>query len=130
KFSKTASPENTRHLPPPPGARGLSPPPHPPATRNGSPPSTERGRQWLAALLAGQIDDLEPVPTDLVEVFDSALDETQREAVARALHTPDLCLIQGLPGTGKSRVVAELVTQAAARGERILLLAPTAVAVD
>src|SRR5262249_27425363 len=68
-----------------------------------------------------------PAPVD---ALDAELDAAQREAVARALQTPDLCLVQGLPGSGKSRVVAELVTQAAARGERVLLLAPDAAAVD
>ena len=61
---------------------------------------------------------------------DGDLDENQREAVARAVFTPDLCLIRGLPGTGKSRVVSEIVLQAAARGERVLLLAPTPAALD
>src|SRR5262249_9688036 len=46
------------------------------------------------------------------------------------LATTDVCLIQGLPGTGKSRVVAEIVTQAARRGERVLLLSAAAPAVD
>ena len=54
----------------------------------------------------------------------------QREAVSRALATPDICLIQGLPGTGKSRVVAEIVLQAAQRGERVLLLAQTPAPLD
>jgi len=63
-------------------------------------------------------------------VYDSALDARQREAVARALATPDFCLIQGLPGTGKSRVATEIIVQAAARGERILLLAPAPAALD
>jgi hypothetical protein len=50
--------------------------------------------------------------------------------VDRALQTPDLCLIQGLPGTGKSHVVAEIIRRATARGERVLLLAPSAPSID
>src|SRR5256885_897440 len=46
------------------------------------------------------------------------------------LPAPDLCLIQGLPGPGRSRVVAEIVTQAALRGDRVLLLAPIPAALD
>src|SRR5262249_46864236 len=65
-----------------------------------------------------------------VEVGDTALDAAQRDAVAKAVHTPDVFLLQGLPGTGKSRVVAEIVAQAAARGERVLLVAPAAPAID
>jgi hypothetical protein len=100
----------------------LPPPP------NGS--ATDRPRHVLNRLLAGNARDLEPVRADPVPPTDPDLDESQRDAVAKALATPDVCLIQGLPGTGKSRVVAEIVTQAAARGERVLLVAPTAPPVD
>src|SRR5205085_8526334 len=37
---------------------------------------------------------------------------------------------QGFPGTGKSHVIAEIVTRAAERGERMLLLAPSTAAID
>src|SRR5205807_866083 len=95
---------------------------------NGS--TGDPGRQLLAHLLNGQSGDLQPVRAEPVALIDSELDAAQREAVARALATPDICLIQGLPGTGKSRVAAEIITQAAVRGERILLLAPTTAAID
>ncbi|HZT81873.1 MAG TPA: hypothetical protein VFA26_16730, partial [Gemmataceae bacterium] len=70
------------------------------------PSPADRGRQFLTRLLNGQTEDLAPVRPAPVEVEDAELDAGQREAVARALGTPDLCLLQGLPGTGKSRVVA------------------------
>lgn len=84
----------------------------------------------LAQLLAGHTDPITPLTPGPVEFIDTELDISQRDAVARALSTPDLCLIQGLPGTGKSRVVAEIVLQAAQRGERVLLLAHTPAALD
>jgi hypothetical protein len=116
----------------------------PPAAGNGTPTSTEGrqagsseggqagapGRPLLGRLLAGGDPDLEPVRPLPVGVHDTGLDPAQREAVARALQTPDVCLIQGAHGTGKSRVVAEIITQAAARGERVLFLAPHADAID
>ncbi len=83
-------------------------------------------------ILAGRTDHLEPhvaPPADWVP-FDPCLDEDQQEAIWNALHTPDLYLIQGLPGTGKTRVVTELVTQAAIKGLRVLLVAPAAAAID
>jgi hypothetical protein len=83
----------------------------------------------LSALVNGQVS-LEPLRAPEVGVDDAALDSVQRQAVARALATPDLCLIQGVPGTGKSRAIAEVVRQATRRGERVLLLAPTAPALD
>jgi len=58
------------------------------------------------------------------------LNPEQRRAVAGALATPHAFLIQGPPGTGKTTVIAELVLQLTARGERVLLLAPMHVAVD
>ncbi|MFD0591989.1 AAA domain-containing protein [Catellatospora coxensis] len=58
------------------------------------------------------------------------LDDTQRAAVAGAVASPHAFLIQGPPGTGKSEVICETVRQLVARGERVLLLAPTHVAVD
>jgi hypothetical protein len=99
-----------------------------PATGNGVP--AEAGRHLLGRLLGGRTEELESVRCTPVQVSDPALDAVQRDAVARALQTPDICLIQGLPGTGKSRVVAEIVCQAAAQGERILLVAPAAPALD
>lgn len=87
-------------------------------------------RSFLGQILAGKTDELEPLRTEPVAILDDALDAVQREAVAKAVQTPDLCLVQGLPGTGKTRVVAEIVAQAAARGERVLLLAATPAAVD
>jgi hypothetical protein len=99
-----------------------------PSGGNGSP--VDPGRQLLTRLLAGRTEDLEPVRCTPVTLTDSELDAVQRSAVASALQTPDVCLLQGLPGTGKSRVVSEIVCQAAARGERVLLVAPTAPAID
>src|SRR5437762_942685 len=92
---------------------------------NGS--SFDPGRNLLSSLLEGAVEDLPAFQSALVALHDSDLDAHQREAVAQALDTPDIFLIQGLPGTGKSRVAAEIISQAAARGQRILLLAPAAV---
>jgi hypothetical protein len=89
-----------------------------------SPPPPDAIHRWFSAILKGQTETLEPVRVELPEPIDPALDAVQREAVAKALGTPDLCLLHGLPGTGKSRVLAEIVAQAARRGQRLLLLAP------
>jgi hypothetical protein len=99
-----------------------------PPTSNGS--GGEHARHFFGKLLAGQLADLESSPLLPITWVDEALDERQRDAVVKALSTPDVCLIQGLPGTGKSRVAAEIVTQAGLRGQRVLLLAPHAATVD
>ena len=92
--------------------------------------STAPRRSLLTRLLHGQVKELEPLhPPDLL-YHDCELDRMQREAVARAVATPDVCLIQGFPGTGKSRLLTEVILQAAQRGERILFLASTSAALD
>jgi hypothetical protein len=58
------------------------------------------------------------------------LNDRQRAAVAGAIATPNAFCIQGPPGTGKTTVICELVQQLISKGERILLAAPTHVAVD
>ncbi len=87
-------------------------------------------RLLLDALLAGRLPGLPSFVQEPVTLHDNELDAAQRQAVARALHTPDLCLIQGSAGTGKSRVVAEILLQATTRGERVLFVAPSSAALD
>jgi len=103
---------------------------HQAADTAGSPSPVEVPRPTLSALLHEPFPDLPPVHACAFEPVDTALDPEQREAVGRALATPDVFLIQGLPGTGKSRVAAEILTQAVARGERVLLLAASAAGLD
>ncbi|WP_438002338.1 AAA domain-containing protein [Sorangium sp. So ce185] len=56
--------------------------------------------------------------------------DAQHRAVALALASPDLCVIDGPPGTGKTTVICEIIRNLVARGERVLLVAPTHVALD
>ncbi len=100
-----------------------------PAAPNGT-KTTENGKHaesglasWITRLLAGKVE-LSPVSSrEPFQCFDTQLDALQIEAVARALATPDLFLLNGPPGTGKSRVVTEILAQASARGWRTLFLA-------
>ncbi|MCI0381007.1 MAG: AAA domain-containing protein [Gemmataceae bacterium] len=89
-----------------------------------------RKSQVLDQLLAGRTEQLTPAPGEPVMLVDAALDRLQQEAVRRALATPDVFLVLGLPGTGKSRVVTEILVQAALRGERVLFLSQNAAALD
>lgn len=59
-------------------------------------------------------------------------EETTRQRQARelALRTPDIALIQGPPGTGKTTVICEIIQELVKAGKRILLVAPTHVALD
>jgi hypothetical protein len=90
----------------------------------------------LARLLCRPADLLRP-PLPLLSAFycDSdpdvpSLNAEQRRAVTGAVGSPHTFLIQGPPGTGKTEVIGEVVRQLIGRGERVLLLAPTHVAVD
>lgn len=84
----------------------------------------EPAARLLAILQSEHAEELEPVrAVPPGTFFDPELDAAQRQAVARALETPDICLIQGWPGTGKSRMLVEVILQAVSRGERIVLVA-------
>lgn len=56
--------------------------------------------------------------------------DAQHRAVALALASQDFCVIDGPPGTGKTTVICEIIRNLVARGERVLLVAPTHVALD
>jgi len=57
--------------------------------------------------------------------------DTQRKAVTTGLLCPDISLIRGPPGTGKTTVICEIIQQLAVeQGLRILMVAPTHIAVD
>lgn len=56
--------------------------------------------------------------------------DQQRQFVRTALGSDDFTLLEGPPGSGKTTAIIELITQAIRRGQRVLLVAPTHVAVD
>ena len=66
----------------------------------------------------------------LLRRFTGSLDPSQRRAVDLALRARDLALIHGPPGTGKSTTLVALVRALVARGQRVLVCAPSNVAVD
>jgi len=86
----------------------------------------------LRACLSGSIPFTASISDtgEALSVMDLALDDVQRQAVRCALTTPDLALILGYPGTGKSRVVSELLAQAITRGLRVLFVAQDMAGVD
>lgn len=58
------------------------------------------------------------------------LDEFQAECIAKAMSTPHFAVIQGPPGSGKTTVITSVIRRAIARGDRVLVVSPTHVAVD
>ena len=56
--------------------------------------------------------------------------DQQRQFVRKALGTPDLAVLEGPPGSGKTTAICELVLQCIERHQRVLLCATTNYAID
>lgn len=71
-------------------------------------------------------------PASITEWFQLDLDADKQKAVAAALSSPDVLLLRGPPGTGKTTFIAELIMQTlkANPEARILLASQTHVAID
>ncbi len=93
-------------------------------------PSSRPHLLQLGTLLSGDLGEPVSWETFPIRLVDAKLTERQAEAVRKAMATPDMCLIQGPPGTGKTRVISEIVRQAVRKNWKVLLVAPTHVAVD
>ena len=91
-------------------------------------PGSDEGR--MREVLLGDREARFAASPEILFPKDAALNEPQREAVARALAAQDVALIHGPPGTGKTRALVEVVRQAVARGERVLVAAASNTAVD
>jgi len=76
------------------------------------------------ALSKPRFDRVEPLETDY------GLNDSQREAIEFALSARDYALIHGPPGTGKTTTLVALITEAVARGSKVLACAPSNTAVD
>ncbi len=72
----------------------------------------------------------DPVSAEVLRSMDPDLNEDQKRAVAMALEAEDLLLIHGPPGTGKTRVLTEIICQAFKKGETVLVSAPSNAACD
>jgi superfamily I DNA and/or RNA helicase len=83
----------------------------------------------LRAVLLGEAAPSFAPPPDLAPL-DATLNDSQREAVRLALSARDLAVIHGPPGTGKTTTVVELIRQAVRRGDKVLVCAPSNLAVD
>lgn len=75
---------------------------------------------------------IEPQYKSLSVFFDKKLDDDKKLIVSRYLATPDLFLIHGPPGTGKTKLITEIIQQQIGlhSNSKILLVSQTHVAVD
>ncbi|TCT16010.1 superfamily I DNA and/or RNA helicase [Natranaerovirga pectinivora] len=65
-----------------------------------------------------------------IEWFENRLNDSQKEAVRRALASNSLFLLQGPPGTGKTEVIAEITAQFVKQGKKVLVSSETHKAID
>lgn len=85
-------------------------------------------RDISLALKKPRLDD--PVALAQINFSDFTLNDDQKKAVAMALGMEDILLIHGPPGTGKTRVLVEIIYQAFHKGETVLVSAPSNAACD
>ncbi|CAO1628167.1 unnamed protein product [Parajaminaea phylloscopi] len=100
--------------------------PQPPETLHDVP-------RLLAVLLAMASPSVLPKSLDAppLPLFNPSLNESQRQALTRALASSEVHIIHGPPGTGKTTLLVELALQlAVGRGERILVTGSSNLAVD
>ncbi|HEY7422790.1 MAG TPA: AAA domain-containing protein [Gemmataceae bacterium] len=83
----------------------------------------------LRGVLLGEAPPSFTPPPDFTPL-DTSLNESQREAVRFALSARDVAVIHGPPGTGKTTTVVELIRQVVRRGDKVLVCAPSNLAVD
>jgi len=62
--------------------------------------------------------------------FNQNLDMSQREAVEFCIKQKEVGIVHGPPGTGKTTTVVEIIRQVVKSGEKVLVCAPSNVAVD
>ncbi|WP_158854020.1 AAA domain-containing protein [Saccharothrix deserti] len=97
------------------------------AGRPGSVDSTKAG--WILGEGVPRIGRCADVDLLIPGYAELALNTRQRLAIEHALDS-DVTFVWGPPGTGKTEVVARIVEGTHRQGLRVLLLAPTKVAVD
>jgi len=65
-----------------------------------------------------------------VEWQDASLNDSQKDAVRFALASPEIALIHGPPGTGKTHTLIELILQLLKQNKRLLVCGPSNISVD
>lgn len=92
--------------------------------------SQDADNPWLVrmATLPGPLAGFEA--SDVVSPAAGNLNPSQREAVGKGLATPDLMLVLGPPGTGKTTVIHTWVDAFVKQGKRVLVTSQSNKAVD
>ncbi|CAE6428981.1 unnamed protein product [Rhizoctonia solani] len=93
------------------------------------PPSAVQTLPLAQSLLAMKpLGHYTPV-SDNLTLMDSYLNDSQKEAVKFALDSPEIALIHGPPGTGKTQTLVEIIRQLVQQGKRVLVCGASNLAV-
>lgn len=87
----------------------------------------------LQRVLLGLSSPGTPDPSQLnaeLTFINLSLNDSQKDAIKFALASPDLALIHGPPGTGKTSTIVELILQLLQKGQRVLVCGPSNISVD
>ena len=92
----------------------------------------ERRRALIVDLQAPTFDEavLEIERQKLKDEKEDVLNESQKQAMGRVLVAKDYTIILGMPGTGKTTTIAEIIKELVKRGKTVLLSSYTHSAVD
>ncbi|KAG1461125.1 hypothetical protein G6F46_001085 [Rhizopus delemar] len=91
----------------------------------------EEGGSNLINVLLGQSDLSTPERMSDIEFFDETLNDSQKEAVRFALGSPEIALIHGPPGTGKTYTLVEIIRHLAInQKQKVLVCGPSNISVD
>lgn len=82
-------------------------------------------RDVLIGSVGAVFEKIEPI-----DVFNKNLNASQIEAVQFALSAEDVAIIHGPPGTGKTTTLVELIRQITRKGQTVLAVAASNLAVD
>jgi superfamily I DNA and/or RNA helicase len=88
----------------------------------------DRLAELRGVLLGERLPEFRPRLDDVP--LDPALNLSQRQAVCFALSAKDVAVLHGPPGSGKTTTVVELIRRAVRQGQRVLVCAPSNLAVD
>ncbi|KAG9761457.1 DNA helicase, partial [Aureobasidium melanogenum] len=93
----------------------------------------ESEHSTLMRVLFGQSSAVSVQPRDMAEELewlDPSLNDSQKEAIKFALASPEVALIHGPPGSGKTHTLIELIRQCLKKGLRLLVCGPSNISVD